>query len=85
MHRACDSVAIGGTWKYNSAGLNWVAAEASCRACGGHLASVHGPDEETEMLEWIAEVAPSSTQPFWIGGNDLGAEVRCSASLFFLF
>ena len=51
-------------YKFFMENMNWANAESHCTEQGGHLASVHS-DQENEFILGL-----SSSEQFWIGGND---------------
>lgn len=73
-------------WQLHAAALSWIEAEGQCRLDGGHLSSIHSPDENENMLLYRRRFAQdvfgstNSFTQFWIGGNDYNEEVRCLRS-----
>lgn len=66
-------VARAGEWVYYDDELDWIDAEAQCRQDGGHLASLHLPEEDEQIRAMVAFI--DDEEEFWIGGNDLGDAV----------
>ena len=67
-----EQVGPGGTaWQMCFLGKEWAGAEAECVAQGGHLASVHGKDENAWLWQTASQIAAGS---WWLGLNDVAHE-----------
>jgi hypothetical protein len=55
-----------------------VEAEAACVAMGGHLASVHSPEDWASIEYLIATSTDASMQSSGSGSGDNGADAWCA-------
>lgn len=73
-------VALEGQWSDNTEFNSWLNAETECRRRGGHLASVHDPDEHLALIGYLN--AATNLDAAWLGINDLDQEVCASFCMF---
>jgi hypothetical protein len=74
---SCPSVAFGAScYEFIGVPAAWVAAEASCVAWGGHLASVGSAQEDAFLANWPAQLGVNffDGSGIWIGGTDAAQE-----------
>jgi len=69
-------LATPGEWIYVDERLNWLDARNRCQTLKGNLVSIHSARQEAALLTFIQEEATGALQGVWVGGHDIGHEVR---------
>ncbi|XP_062416493.1 galactose-specific lectin nattectin-like [Pungitius pungitius] len=65
----------GRCFRYNPKPMSWTAAEKSCQAKGGNLASVHNI-REYRVIQYLIMKGSHQNKPTWIGGSDAQEEKK---------
>nr|XP_040036509.1 ladderlectin-like [Gasterosteus aculeatus aculeatus] len=65
----------GRCFRYNPTALSWAAAERSCQALGGNLASIHNL-LEYHAVQYVVMRACHRNRPTWVGGSDAQEEKK---------
>jgi hypothetical protein len=67
---ACSPPGRQAAYLFNSAPLNWTAAEAACNARGGHLVAFSSLQQQAEAEQCFVGsgvLAPSFHKAYWLG------------------
>jgi len=62
----------GHCYGYFFAHVNWILAGQYCKNYGGHLASVHSPEENQFLRDMAVASSSDGSFQYWLGGYDFG-------------